>query len=137
MIRRNFSTKNVIASKVSLGKWNEVLTTLPKFFCQKIKHFLTAVKKQYASINFVKKCMYIFSIDMDRKKNSLDKLPKKATPQVRKAFARSPNLVSKRNILLKNCFESELFSAHVACSFHKPAEIFCPQFENFPFKNHN
>ena len=62
---------------------------------------------------------------------------KKAKPKVRKAFTRSPNLVSKKNIFLKKCFESEPISAHVACSFHKSAEIFCPQFEKFPLKNRN
>ena len=73
MIQRKISIKNITASNVSSGKWNEVLTTLPKFFWQKTKHFLTAVKNQYGSINFGQKVYGNFEFWYGHKKSSFDR----------------------------------------------------------------
>ena len=101
MERRNFSTRNITASKVFVDTWKEVLTTLPEFFCQKIKHLLTAVKKQYGSINFCQKVYVYFEHCHGHKKSSFDILPEKSDTESSKSFCTTSEFSFQKEHLLK------------------------------------
>ena len=159
MIRIKISVKIITASKVSFDKWNEVLPTCWKIF-RGPNIFWPHSQNNMVLYIFVRKCMYILSIGMDtktvvstelpdksdteyfehchgHKKSSFDKVPETSDTASAKSFSTNSEISFQKEHPFKKLFRVRTFSAHVACSFHKPAEIFCPQFEKFPPKNRN
>ena len=131
-IRRNFPTKNITASKVFVDTWNEVLTTLPKFFCQKTKHFLTAVKKQYGSINFCQKVYVFFELCHGHKKSSFDKLPEKSDTESSKSFCTISEFRSKMKHSCKIIFLVRSFICTCSMQFSQASREFLPAVWKIP-----
>ena len=133
-----FLSKTSFPLNPILDTWKEVLTTLLKDFCQKTKHFLSALKKQYGSTSFRQKSVCIvWTLPWTRNRQFQKNCRKKAKLNVRKAFARPRNLDSKWNILLKKLFRVRSFICRCSMLFSQPSRVFLPAVCKMPAQKPN
>ena len=104
----------------------------PNFFCQKTKHFLTAVKKQYGSINFCQKVCIYFELCHGHKKSSFDKLPEKSDTESSKSFCTISEFSFQKEHPFKKLFRVRTFLCTCSMQFSQASRDFMPAVWKIP-----
>ena len=95
--------------------------------------FFDRTQKTITVYKLLSKSVSIFwTLAWTQKKQFRQNCQIKVTPKVRKALARSPNLLSKRNILSKNLFRFRTFLCICSMQFSQTSRDFLPAFWKSP-----